>query len=119
MVSLKGGGELMKTAKIEKTLKSIIEIDNQGKSKAADKEELHNIHKEKLTRKKREIEREYMKEARLETKKKREKIYNELEREVSTINSNTNNEIQRLNFLLENNIDIITNKIFNKILKKI
>ena len=119
MVSLKSGGELMKTAKIEATLKNILEIDNQGKTKEEEKKKLRKRHKEKLTQKKREIEREYMKEARLNTKKKREDIYNELEQAVAMINSNTSNEIQRLNFLLENNIDVITDKIFKKILEKI
>jgi len=109
----------MKTAKIEGTLKKILEIDGQGKSKENDKEKLHDLYEEKLTQKKREIEREYMKEARLTTKKRREEISSELEREVATINSNTNNEVQRLNFLLENNIEVMTNKIFNKILENI
>ncbi|HKL43013.1 MAG TPA: hypothetical protein VJ962_10585 [Clostridia bacterium] len=109
----------MKTAKIEETLKSILEIDQNGKEKTEAKEALYDKQEKRLAKKKREIEREYMKEARLETKEKREKIYTELEREVATIHSNTNIEIQRLNFILENNIDSITHKIFRKILKNI
>jgi|GEM_PF-2320485 len=119
MVSLDSGGVLMKTVKIEETLKSILEIDHEGKRKTSAKEALYDKHENRLTKKKREIEREYMRAARLETKKKRERIYDELEREVATIHSDTSNEIQRLNFILENNIDTITNKIFKKILKNI
>ncbi len=109
----------MKTAKIEGTLKKILEIDCQGKSKEKEKERLHDLYQEKLAQKKRVIEREYMKEARLTTKKRKEEINRELKREVATINSNTNAEVQRLNFLLENNIEIMTDKIFNKILENI
>jgi hypothetical protein len=119
MVSLESGGVLMKTAKIEETLKNILEIDYAGRQKAKSKEDLHEMHEERLTKKKREIEREYMKAARQETKNKREKIYDELEDNIATIHSNTNNEIQRLNFILENNIKGITDKIFEKILKNI
>lgn len=119
MVSLKSGGVPMKTAKIEETLKSILEIDHEGKEKTDAKEALYDKHEKRLTQKKKEIERKYMKAARLKTKRKREKIYNDLEREVATIHSDTNNEIQRLNFILENNIDSITHKIFEKILKNI
>lgn len=109
----------MKTAKIEKTLKNILEIDREGKRKTTTKDALYDKHEKRLTKKKREIEREYMKAARLETKNKREKIYDDLEKKIATIHSNTNDEIQRLNFILENNIDSITDKIFKKILKNI
>jgi hypothetical protein len=109
----------MKTAKIEETLKGILEIDQEGKKKTEAKDALYEEHEKRLTKRKRKIEREYMKEARLETKEAREKIYNELEKEVATIHSNTNNEIQRLNFILQNNIESITHKIFEKILKNI
>jgi hypothetical protein len=109
----------MRTAKIDETLKNILEIDRLGEEKQVEKEALHDKYDAELTQKKRSIEREYMKTARLKTKEKREKIYNALEREVATIHSQTNVEIQRLNFILENNIESITGEIFNKILKNI
>lgn len=119
MVSLESGGVLMKTAKIEETLKNILEIDYEGKRKEKSKEDLHEKHEKRLSKKKREIEREYMKAAREEAKNKREKIYDELEKNIATIHSHTTDEIQRLNFILENNIENITDKIFEKILKNI
>lgn len=119
MVSYRSGGDLMKTVKIEETLKNILEIDNQCKNQEKEKEKLRVTYQEKLINEKRKIERKYMKEARGIAKEKRDEVYETFEKEVATIDHETKAEVQRLNFLLENNIDEITDKIFKKILKNI
>ena len=109
----------MKTAKIEETLKNILKIDNQCKDQEKEKEKLTEIYKEKLNQEKRKIERKYMKEARKIAKSKKDKIFRKLEEELVSVDHETKAEVQRLNFLLENNIDEMTDKIFKKILKNI
>lgn len=109
----------MKTNKIDKTLKNILKIDNQCKNKEKEKNTLNEIYQKKLVNEKRRIDREYMKEARSIARKQREKIYKDLDEEVAAIENKTKSEVEHLNFILENNINDITEKIFNKILENI
>ena len=109
----------MKSKAIEETLEAILRIDIEAALKEKEKQTLTKKFNQELLDEKREVEREHFREARKNAKIKRESIINEMNETVANINISTEKEVERLKYLLENNIDEITGKIFNKILKNI
>jgi len=109
----------MKSNDIERTLEEILKIDIEASKKRNEKSVLKKKYNEEISLKKREIEREYFKEARKKVKVEKEKIAQEMNDIVNSINRNTEKEVERLEFLLNNNIDEIKSKIFTKILDNI
>ena len=109
----------MKSSDIERTLEEILKIDIEASKKESEKFILKEKYNEEISIKKREIEREYFKEARKKVKIEKGKIVREMNDIVNSINRNTEKEVERLEFLLDNNIDEITSKIFTKILNNI
>ncbi|MDM8533819.1 hypothetical protein QUF55_03850 [Clostridiaceae bacterium HSG29] len=109
----------MKSNDIERTLEEILKIDIEASKKENEKSFLKKKYNEEISLKRREIEREYFKEARKKVKIEKEKITLEKNDVVDTINENTEKEVKRLEFLLNNNIEEIKSKIFTKILDNI
>ena len=109
----------MESKTIEKTLEEIIKIDSEAIVKENEKQTLKKKINQELLDEKRKVERKYLKEARKNVKIEKENILNEMNETIANINKNTEKEIERLKYLLDNNIDEITGRIFDKILKNI
>lgn len=109
----------MKSNTIEKTLEEILKIDSEAIIKENEKQTLKKKISKELLDERRKVERKYLKEARKSVKIEKENILNEMNKTIANINENSEKEIERLKYLLDNNIDEITGKIFDKILKNI
>jgi hypothetical protein len=109
----------MKKDEIEDNLDRIIAIDEKAKALEEQKENYKKEAENALEAKKMEIEREFMREARFNAKEQRDKIYNEMKSVKYKINKKTDKQCTRLKYVLENNIEDMTEKIFNKIISNL
>lgn len=109
----------LKKDEIEKNIEEIIRIDRKAKALEEQKLTYQKNAKNELQAKKMEIERELMREARFEAKEQRDRIYNETKSIKYKINKKTDKQCTRLKYVLENNIDEMTEKIFKKIINNL
>lgn len=109
----------MKTKKIEQTLEEIMTIESKAHALEDKKKELQDNYNKKLGKEKIAIERRYLKEARQKAKEMRDEILRSGHEMTETIEAESNEKVNKLEYLLNNNIEEITQKIFNQIISQL